>query len=98
MKMDQTVCSETLANKIQKPGNYPEESIQLRQYTFRYIQSEVQIKHNGFISRNINSRDMRARLRVKYSDAIYATLVLIGTRQNEERLHTITNSHGRQVM
>jgi len=28
MKMEQTECSETLANKIQMPGNYPEESIQ----------------------------------------------------------------------
>jgi len=26
--MEQTECSETLANKIQTPGNYPEESIQ----------------------------------------------------------------------
>jgi hypothetical protein len=29
MKMEQTECSETLAYKIQMPGNYPEESIQL---------------------------------------------------------------------
>ena len=29
MKMEETECSETLANKIQTPGNYPEESIQL---------------------------------------------------------------------
>jgi hypothetical protein len=29
MKMEQTVCSETLAYKIQMPGNYPEESIQI---------------------------------------------------------------------
>jgi hypothetical protein len=28
MKMEQTVCSETSAYKIQQPGNYPEESIQ----------------------------------------------------------------------
>jgi hypothetical protein len=28
MKMEQRECSETLAYKIQKPGNYPEESIQ----------------------------------------------------------------------
>ena len=27
MKMEQTECSETLAYKIQTPGNYPEESI-----------------------------------------------------------------------
>jgi hypothetical protein len=27
MKMENTVCSETLAYKIQTPGNYPEESI-----------------------------------------------------------------------
>jgi len=28
MKMEQTVCSEKLASKIQTPENYPEESIQ----------------------------------------------------------------------
>jgi hypothetical protein len=28
MKMEQTECSETLARRIQMPGNYPEESIQ----------------------------------------------------------------------
>jgi hypothetical protein len=28
MKMEQTECSETLAYKIQTPGNYPEESVQ----------------------------------------------------------------------
>ena len=30
MKMEQTECSETLAHKLQTPGNYPEESIQHR--------------------------------------------------------------------
>jgi hypothetical protein len=28
MKMEQTECSETLAYKIQTPGNYPEEKVQ----------------------------------------------------------------------
>jgi len=28
MKMEQTECSEMSANKIQTPGNYPEERIQ----------------------------------------------------------------------
>jgi len=28
MKMEETECFETLAYKIQTPGNYPEESIQ----------------------------------------------------------------------
>jgi len=28
MKMEQTVCSETSAYKIQRPGNHPKESIQ----------------------------------------------------------------------
>jgi len=28
MKTDQTECSETLAYKIQAPGNHPEENIQ----------------------------------------------------------------------
>jgi hypothetical protein len=36
--MEQTGCSETLEYKIQTPGNYPEESIQLELLTpnFRY--------------------------------------------------------------
>jgi hypothetical protein len=29
MKMEETEYSETSAHKIQKPGNYPEENIQL---------------------------------------------------------------------
>jgi hypothetical protein len=28
MKMEQTVCSETVAYKIQMPGNFPEETTQ----------------------------------------------------------------------
>jgi hypothetical protein len=34
MKMEQTECSETLAHKIQTPGNYPEECIQHLQRLF----------------------------------------------------------------
>jgi len=34
MKMEQAECSETPANKIQTPGNYPEESIQQVLYHF----------------------------------------------------------------
>jgi hypothetical protein len=32
MKMEQTECSETSAYKIQTPGNYPEEGIQLSEH------------------------------------------------------------------
>ena len=32
MKLEQTECSETFAYKIQKPGIYPEESIQSSKY------------------------------------------------------------------
>jgi hypothetical protein len=32
MKTEQTECSETLAYKIQTPGNYPEENIQHSQH------------------------------------------------------------------
>jgi hypothetical protein len=35
MKMEQTECSETLAYKIQMPGNYPEESIQKELLVYR---------------------------------------------------------------
>jgi hypothetical protein len=30
--MEQTECSETVEYKIQKPGNYPEESIQYEEH------------------------------------------------------------------
>jgi hypothetical protein len=33
MKMEQTECSETLAFKLQTPGNYPEESIGHSKYS-----------------------------------------------------------------
>ena len=33
MKMEQAECSETLAYKTQKPGNYPEESIQRSEHS-----------------------------------------------------------------
>ena len=32
MKMEQTECSKTSAYKLQKPGNYPKESIQHREH------------------------------------------------------------------
>jgi len=32
MKIEQTECSETLAYKIQTPGNHPKENIQLINY------------------------------------------------------------------
>ena len=38
---------------------------------------------------NRTNHMMTVRLLVKDSDAIYPTLVLIGMRQNEERLHTV---------
>jgi hypothetical protein len=33
MKMEQTQCSEMSAHKIQKPGNYPDKSIQHSQHS-----------------------------------------------------------------
>jgi hypothetical protein len=32
MKIEQPECSKTLVYKIQKPGNYPEESIELSEH------------------------------------------------------------------
>jgi hypothetical protein len=39
MKMEQTECSEKLAYKIQTPGNYSEESIQLLHNILNYSKS-----------------------------------------------------------
>jgi len=36
LKMEQAECSETLAYKIQTPGNYPEESTQLSKQCYTY--------------------------------------------------------------
>jgi len=41
MKMEQTERSETLAYKIQMPGNYPEESIKQGLYMLRIQQFRV---------------------------------------------------------
>jgi len=38
MKMEQTVFSETSAYKIQTPGNYPEENLQLSDFSLRKFQ------------------------------------------------------------
>jgi len=44
MKMEQTECSETLAYKIQTPGNYLEESIRYSDH------GEFEIKKKGLIT------------------------------------------------
>ena len=36
MKMEQTECSETSADKIPTPGNYPEENIQHTEYEGKF--------------------------------------------------------------
>jgi len=41
MKMEQTVCSETSAYKIQMPGNYPKESIQQVSVMFPHFGVQV---------------------------------------------------------
>jgi len=43
MKMGQTVSPETMAYKIQTPGNYPEESIQAIKYQHFNTKKKVQI-------------------------------------------------------
>jgi len=41
MKMEQSVCSETSAYKIQTPGSYPEESIQQCDTLFTWLLCKV---------------------------------------------------------
>jgi hypothetical protein len=45
MKMEQIVCSETSAYKIQTPGNHPEENIQHNVY-FNYLFRQVSYSLN----------------------------------------------------
>ena len=40
MKMEETACSETLAHKIQTPGNNPQESMQ-ELYKFVFIKEII---------------------------------------------------------
>ena len=47
MKMEQTVCSETSAYKLQTPGNYPKESIQQSMKVFVHMAEEKQGKAKG---------------------------------------------------
>jgi len=42
MKTEQTVCSETLAYKIQMPGSYPEESTQHSEHS-KSLKSRIQL-------------------------------------------------------
>jgi hypothetical protein len=51
--MEQTECSETLAYKIQNPGNYPEESIQLSE---RGVSLKSRINANNSSVHKINTR------------------------------------------
>jgi len=37
MKMEQTECSETSAYKIQTPGNFPEENINIRDHCIKFF-------------------------------------------------------------
>ena len=41
LKLEQTECSETSAYKIQTPGNYPEESVQLKPYISEAVSASV---------------------------------------------------------
>jgi hypothetical protein len=41
MKMEQTVCSETLAFKLQMPGNNPEESTRHPTSCFATVESQI---------------------------------------------------------
>jgi hypothetical protein len=65
VKMEQTECSETLAYKIQTPGNYPEENIQLLILLFLnfvlltmhldiIVQRKTNLVHNLFLVYFIN--------------------------------------------
>jgi heme/copper-type cytochrome/quinol oxidase subunit 4 len=36
MKMEQRVCSETMASKLQTPANHPEESIQRSEHSEKF--------------------------------------------------------------
>jgi hypothetical protein len=55
MKMEQTVCSETSAYKIQTPGNYPEEyKIVVFDEEYILFHFNVILKHNRMSSTKIN--------------------------------------------
>ena len=45
MKMEQTECSETLAHKIQTPGNYPEERVQHSEHGKSLKSRTLRVEH-----------------------------------------------------
>jgi hypothetical protein len=47
MKMEQAECYETSAYKIQKPGNYPEESVQQIFVSFLFISKPRLLEHSN---------------------------------------------------
>jgi hypothetical protein len=50
MKMEQTKCSETSAYKIQAPGNYPEESINVTEGSVDYVPGDIREVQVGNLS------------------------------------------------
>jgi len=57
MKKEQTESSETLAYKIQKPGNYPEESIQ--NYNLLASQATAARLFQGFVEASVRPKQYR---------------------------------------
>jgi hypothetical protein len=49
MKMERTECSETLAFKLQMPGNNPEESIDIYIYIYTHIYIYIYINNILYI-------------------------------------------------
>ena len=67
MKMEQTVCSETSAYKIQTPENYPDENIE--QHGRVFASSELVLRHEmqvffviNYISNPVTSPAVSQRL------------------------------------
>ena len=51
MKMEHTECSETSAYKIQTPGNYPEDSINIKLYyvSLDYVKPGLGLRNTDFV-------------------------------------------------
>jgi hypothetical protein len=86
MKMEQTGCSETLAFKLQTPGNHPEESIQQRVAVCRVFL----LNTNGALPLVMKALCVSCRMKTNQPSVSALNLITfpIMRQENEENIRT----------
>ena len=83
METEQTQCSETLAHKIQTPGNYPEDSIQHSEQGESF-KSRIVVRHHTL--HNISNENGETVANYAISSGMF----LISTNFQHKKIHTGT--------